>query len=146
MKTGKYRLAFRIGITECLSVGTIVKDEPTVISGFKKSSLASVKKLWSRLILQKYPICCRCKCEKSVDPAHIYGKGIAPGLALHPLNGLGLCRLCHRICDHGPDRNEIYRVARSVLGQKKFDELSEARYKPAPSLEESEKELLFHLK
>lgn len=104
------------------------------------------KHSWSRLILKKYPTCCRCKDAKSVDPAHIYGKGIAPELALHPLNGLGLCRKCHKICDHGPDRDEIYRVARSILGQKKFDELSEARYKPAVSLEEREKELLSQLK
>ena len=124
----------------------IVGREPTQIGYFKKSSLASVKKLWSRLILKRYPTCCRCKCEKSVDPAHIYGRGIAPELALHPLNGIGLCRRCHEICDHGPDRNEIYRVARSVMGQEKFNELSEARYKPTVSLEEREKELLFHLK
>lgn len=113
---------------------------------FLRPSYEFLKELWSRLILKKYPTCCRCKDAKSVDPAHIYGKGIAPELALHPLNGVGLCRRCHEICDHGPDRDEIYRVARSVMGQEKFDELSEARYKPAPSLEESEKLLLFHLK
>lgn len=125
------------------SIASIVGGESTVIGKFKKSSLASVKKLWSRLILQKYPTCCRCKDAKSTDPAHIYGRGIAPELALHSLNGIGLCRRCHEICDHGPDRDEIYRVAKSIMGQKKFDELSEARYKPAPSLEESEKVLLY---
>lgn len=61
----------------------------------RQVAIRNAFKLLARHVLQKQPICMRCKIRESTDPHHLAPRSVAPRLILEPSNIIGLCRQCH---------------------------------------------------
>jgi hypothetical protein len=66
-------------------------------------------KIWRRKVLEKYPICNKCKKRKSKHADHIKPVSRFPELALVVSNGQGLCEICHKIKTKEDYKNYIYK-------------------------------------
>lgn len=92
----------------------------------KDLKMTSAKKhildiLWAKTIIKRDPICRICGQNRSSDAAHVVVRNKSLWVRWYLLNGLGLCRTCHRWQHDNP---ELGRVAFSeIIGKSKYDKM-----------------------
>ena len=96
-----------------------IKTRSTV----RRSKEKYAHSLWVEFVRSKEPsgYCPRCRKRKWSDCAHGWAKGRYPHLRFDPMNGIPLCRVCHRIVDS--DHEAKYQLWWRYIGPMEYTRL-----------------------